>query len=185
MKLSQKQKIRLYSHHDPDLDIDEDFWPILGILLSILGVWTFIIHLLDFWTFGFLIFGLVFGGTQAPPVLAATEEYDGTNWTAGGALILARHGLGAAGTSNTAALVFGGNPVPSGSTEGYDGTSWSTRPGLANALSSGAAGGTSTSAFIAGGRGSPPGPTAGVTTTEEFTGETTTANIKDFTATQS
>ena len=50
MKLSQKQKIRLYSHHDPDLDIDEDFWPILGILLSILGVWTGVIHLVDFWT---------------------------------------------------------------------------------------------------------------------------------------
>ncbi len=42
---------RTYSHHEHDLDdFEEDFWPILGILLSILGVWTGVIHLVDFWT---------------------------------------------------------------------------------------------------------------------------------------
>ena len=108
----------------------------------------------------------------------ATEEYDGTNWTAGGALILARHGLGAAGTSNTAALVFGGNPVPSGSTEGYDGTSWSTRPALGNARTRLANGpmGTQTLALAAGG-----GPSSPYGRTEEFTGETTAVNIKTLT----
>ena len=47
MKLSQQQKIRLYSHHDPDLDIDEDFWPIMGILITILSLWTGFIHFID------------------------------------------------------------------------------------------------------------------------------------------
>ena len=50
MKLSQQQKIRMYSHHDPDLDIEEDFWPIIGILSSILAVWTGAIHLIDYLT---------------------------------------------------------------------------------------------------------------------------------------
>ena len=80
MKLSQKQKIRLYSHHDPDLDIDEDFWPILGILLSILGVWTFIIHLLDFWTFDVIPWWAE-PFTIAPAIflLVMNEKYDSLN----------------------------------------------------------------------------------------------------------
>ena len=80
MKLSQKQKIRLYSHHDPDLDIDEDFWPILGILLSILGVWTFIIHLLDFWTFDVIPWWAE-PFTIAPAIflLVMNERYDSLN----------------------------------------------------------------------------------------------------------
>ncbi len=51
MRLSQQQKIRLYSHHDPDLDIEEDFWPIMGILITILSLWTGSIHLIDYFTF--------------------------------------------------------------------------------------------------------------------------------------
>ena len=51
MKLSQQQKIRMYSHHDHDLDVDEEFWPIMGILLAILSVWTGAIHLIDWITF--------------------------------------------------------------------------------------------------------------------------------------
>ncbi len=47
MKMSHQQKIRMYSHHDPDLDFEEDFWPIMGILLSILAVWTGFIHFID------------------------------------------------------------------------------------------------------------------------------------------
>lgn len=48
--MSKQQKIRMYSHHDPDLDIEEDFWPIMGILLSILGVWTAFVHWIDWAT---------------------------------------------------------------------------------------------------------------------------------------
>ena len=51
MKLSQQQKIRLYSHHEPDLDIEEDFWPVMGVLITILTLWTGVIHLIDYFTF--------------------------------------------------------------------------------------------------------------------------------------
>ena len=51
MKLSQKQKIRLYSHHEHELEVEEDFWPVMGVLITILTVWTGVIHLLDYFTF--------------------------------------------------------------------------------------------------------------------------------------
>ena len=47
MKLSQQQKRRMYSHYDYDIDVDDDFWPIVGILLTILGLWTGLVHLID------------------------------------------------------------------------------------------------------------------------------------------
>ena len=50
MKPSQQQKIRMYSHHDHDLDVEDEFWPIMGILLAILGVWTTLIHWIDWAT---------------------------------------------------------------------------------------------------------------------------------------
>tara|TARA_B100000902_G_scaffold384156_1_gene423946 strand:+ start:1240 stop:1677 length:438 start_codon:yes stop_codon:yes gene_type:complete len=50
MKLSQQQKARLYYHHDPDLDIEEDFWPIMGILITILVLWTGFVHFIDWAT---------------------------------------------------------------------------------------------------------------------------------------
>ena len=40
----------MYSHHDHDMDFEDEFWPIMGILLAILGVWTGIIHLIDYLT---------------------------------------------------------------------------------------------------------------------------------------
>ena len=51
MKLSQHQKIRLYSHYDHHLEEDEDFWTVMGILITIMGLWTGFIHLLDYFTF--------------------------------------------------------------------------------------------------------------------------------------
>jgi hypothetical protein len=54
--------------------------------------------------------GLGFGGEDASPgFTAATEEYDGSSWTAGGNLTTARNFLAGAGTQ-TAGLAFGGNP---------------------------------------------------------------------------
>lgn len=47
MKLSQQQKTRLYYHHDPDLDIEDDFWPIMGVLITILVLWTAFVHYID------------------------------------------------------------------------------------------------------------------------------------------
>jgi hypothetical protein len=50
---------------------------------------------------------LAFGG-QTNQNLACTESYNGTSWTAVGAMNTARSEMGSAGASNTAALGFGG-----------------------------------------------------------------------------
>ncbi len=51
MKLSRQQQHRMYSHHDRDIDsLDDEFWPVLGILLAIWGTWTGVIHLIDWLT---------------------------------------------------------------------------------------------------------------------------------------
>ena len=51
MKLSQQQKRRMYSHYDHDLDFEDEFWPVMGVLFTIVGVWTGFIHLVDWLTF--------------------------------------------------------------------------------------------------------------------------------------
>jgi hypothetical protein len=63
-----------------------------------------------------------------------------------------------------------------GATEGYDGTSWSTRPSMATARFRLGGLGIQTSALAFGGS----SPSI-VATTEEFTGETTSANIATIT----
>ena len=117
------------------------------------------------------------------PGTGTVEEYNGTNWTSVTSYPAGRFGIYGGMGTQTDCIYAGGSASTTRTTEtfGYDGTTWSTRPALGTALSSGASGGTSSSAFIAGGRGSPPGPTAGVTTTEEFTGETSALNIVDIT----
>jgi hypothetical protein len=53
--------------------------------------------------------GLAFGGS-APGATAVTEEYNGSTWTAGGSLNIARRGVAGCGIQ-TLALAFGGrNP---------------------------------------------------------------------------
>jgi hypothetical protein len=94
--------------------------------------------------------------------VTCTEEYNGTSWSAGGALITARYGLAGAGTQNDG-LVMGGNfPVVS-CTEEYNGTSWSIGASLATARYQAAGGGSQGSAFITGGYSS-----AAVSCTEEY-----------------
>ena len=51
MKLSQQQKRRMYSHYDQDIDIEDDFWPIMGILLTVIALWTGFVHFIDWATF--------------------------------------------------------------------------------------------------------------------------------------
>ena len=56
MKLSPRKQqkyimLRTYSHHDHDMDdLEGEFWPVMGILLAIIGVWTGFIHLIDYLT---------------------------------------------------------------------------------------------------------------------------------------
>jgi hypothetical protein len=76
--------------------------------------------------------GLCIGGGPPDATLftAATEEYDGTSWTAGGSLSEGKRGGYSSGTQ-TAALTFSGTisgPARTNATEKYDGTSWSTSP---------------------------------------------------------
>ncbi len=127
---------------------------------------------------GTLTAGLTFGGQ--PGHTNETEEYDGTNWTAGGNLIDGRASFAGAGLQ-TAALAFGGDtPGNVASTEGYDGTSWSTRPNLSTAvkMNSAATAGTPTAGLSMTGI-TPPGPTT--TASEEFTGETETVTASTLT----
>ena len=110
------------------------------------------------------------------PVNTTTLEYDGTNWATGGSLLTNTGAGGAAsGENSDSGLVFGGTPAVA-VTQGYDGTSWSTRPSLGTGRGFTTGNGTATAALIVSG-----GPPSGTSTaTEEFTGETTAANITDF-----
>jgi hypothetical protein len=121
-----------------------------------------------------------FGGSE-PAASNKTETYNGSTWTAGGTLInsfpsMGNSGGGGPNTSTTDILAAGGPPHKT-NVEGYNGTSWSTRPSLALGRSNFAGGGTSSSGVIFGGDSAPEVYTAA---TEEFTGETTTGNIKTF-----
>ena len=40
----------MYSHYDYDIDVEDDFWPVMGILLTIVAVWSGFIHLIDWLT---------------------------------------------------------------------------------------------------------------------------------------
>ena len=82
----------------------------------------------------------------------ATEEYNGSSWTAGGATNQASHGGTAAGTQ-TAGLFFGGTTYTA-KTESYNGSSWTEVANLNTGRFHGATGGgtaSNTSALYAGG----------------------------------
>ena len=119
---------------------------------------------------------LVYGNS---PTQTTTLEWNGSNWTSGGALNTGRdRGAEAVGAPQNAALYFGGN-APSTTelvaTEGYDGTTWSTRPNMATARRGLGGAGIQTAALaFAGYTGSDS------TASEEFTGETTAANVETF-----
>jgi len=94
----------------------------------------------------------------------ATEEYDGTNWTVGGANLF---NVGAGGSSKNGTsddwMVFGGDFPSNNLTAGYDGTSWAATPNLATARFGAGGAGTGTSGLCFAGR--EPGYS---TLTEEF-----------------
>jgi|6_EtaG_2_1085325.scaffolds.fasta_scaffold16136_2 hypothetical protein len=92
-----------------------------------------------------------------------TIEYDGTNWTVGGALPAARHagGFGTAGTQ-TAALQAGGYPYLTTSLE-YDGSSWSSGGTMIGAAEYFAISGTLTAMLAAGGATSAPNEASDLT----------------------
>ena len=98
------------------------------------------------------------GGT--PPMSAETEQYNGSNWTEVGDLNTARTAgsLGGGAQPNTAALYFGGYPVPSGGayTELWNGSNWTEVNDLNTARQYVSGAGTTTSALAFGGGVVPP-----------------------------
>ena len=86
MKLGRKKQqkfimYRTYSHHDHDIDdLDGEFWPVMGILATIWGMWTGAIHLIDWLTFDAIPW-YIEPWTIAPVVflLIMKEKYDSLN----------------------------------------------------------------------------------------------------------
>ena len=126
--------------------------------------------------------GFVFGGGY--PSVTTSANYDGTNWTSGPALVqatLGHVGNGGGGTQTEAIGAAGYRSSPAAYLNNsftYDGTNFATGPNVGTARSELAGQGANSSFYIAGGL-LPPGSASGAS--EEFTGETTTANIADFT----
>ena len=103
------------------------------------------------WAWGTYDSAVLAGGNS--PNQKCTEEWDGTSWSAGGALInnrLCDHG---AGSSVNTGLMFGKiNPASDGSTESYNGTAWSdTGHDLITPRFKGAGSGTENAALMMGG----------------------------------
>ena len=73
--------LRTYSHHDHDLDdIDGEFWPVMGILFTIWGVWTGAIHLIDWLTFDTIVWWLEpFTITPIIILIIMKEKFDSLN----------------------------------------------------------------------------------------------------------
>jgi hypothetical protein len=118
--------------------------------------------------------GEVSGGTKQ----SATEEYNGSSWTSGGSLITATGDyIGGWGTQTSGVVVGGATTDYVTTTLEYDGTSFTTRPNAANpAGRTQTAGANSAAGLRAGG-----GPnTTQRDGSEEFTGETSTANVETF-----
>jgi len=97
---------------------------------------------------------LAFGGYDSIGTndITCTEEYNGTSWSAGGALITGRQSLAGTGTQTAALAVGGGTISGVGScTEEYDGTSWTVSGALSTARFQLGGAGTQTAGLAFGG----------------------------------
>ena len=122
--------------------------------------------------------GLIY--TNSDYSTSACLAWNGSSWTSGGTLIAARsRAAEAVGAPSTAALLFAGDyPAPTEHTSsyGYDGTAWATNPNMATARRGLGGAGINTAALaFAGYTGSD------TAASEEFTGETSAANVKTLT----
>lgn len=106
-----------------------------------------------------------------------SESYNGSSWTAGPSSINENEVFAAFGDSYTSAIrAGGGGAARTASSEQYNGTIFVTGPNLGTSRSGLSGAGTTTTGLVAGGN------TGSITNaTEEFTGETSAANIADFT----
>ena len=124
--------------------------------------------------FGTQTAGVGVGGNY--PASAATYEYDGSSWTAGNNIPSARRGMGAFGTLTAGAICGGYNPSAGAlsQTIKYDGTNWTESVNLATGRIGLGGSGTQASGLVAGGH-------PQLTTTEEYTVDTSTLNLKTLT----
>ena len=106
-----------------------------------------------------------------------TAFYNGTAWSEGADVVTVSPGTGNTGATGTTSA--GQATSDANLTNNYDGTAWATAPNYSTARGRGMGGGTQTSNIYAGGY-SPSSPNYR-TDTEEFTGETTSLNVKDLT----
>ena len=112
-------------------------------------------------SFGSQTSAVTAGGT--PPASTLSEEYNGSGWSAGGALNTARFYLTGAGVSSSSGRVFGGASAPTtmkNENEGYDGTAWTEEGNLNTARNALGGAGTKDAALAFGG-GTGPGPSGG------------------------
>ena len=119
------------------------------------------------------------GGEPEGPKSVLSDTYDGSSFSSAPAMVFTFRRGGGAGTQ-TDALVYAPAPsTASTASQQYNGTSWVTSAAIATPRNSGAdsPAATASAALLAGGGGSPNLQNA----TEEFTGETTFANVTDFT----
>jgi hypothetical protein len=117
---------------------------------------------------GTLTAGLVVMGTAGGSDTATCEEYDGTNYSAGGTSVIADNDLGGSGTQTNFSAFIG----PTAQTLIYDGTSWRTDVTGATALGNVAGTGTSsTTGIVASGN-------PGTGTTLEYNVGTTALNYE-------
>ena len=127
--------------------------------------------------------GLAFGGT--PPYLNSTEEYNGSSWTAGGAMGTARaNHSGSVGGTQTAALAFFGDDGTTPltlNTEEYNGTSWSEQNNVPAGRFAGGGAGTQTAGYGFGGYTAPGVPNQ-TTSTIKYDGTSWAASASMATA---
>ena len=113
---------------------------------------------------------------------AFTEEYDGSSWTSVNNLVVATASSAPSKNGTQSAWQFSGGNSPSVTTltQVYDGTNWATGASISSARDGFDGGGTASGsgAHLICGGGPPP---SGLTTTEEFTAETTALNVKTLT----
>ena len=101
--------------------------------------------------------GLIFGGSS-PPVVAITEQYNGTSWTEVNDLNAAQNAQGSAGTLTSGMSALGAQS-PGANVEDWNGTVWTANPHSLNSARqfSGGDGASNDSAIMVGGEPAPNG----------------------------
>ena len=106
------------------------------------------------------------GGLQPGAAVSCTEHYDGSTWSAGGAINHARYLLG--GSGNQYAMVIFGDDGDQNCTEEYNGTTWNEVTGIITARKcfGSHSSGNQSDALATGGRTA--SPNTSVSCTEEY-----------------